>query len=261
MKRQFLFKLAGVLTAIFVLCLIASCENQASTSEPGKEIYEWRAYTLTGDGTELDNFYKNVLIPAYNRKGITVGAFKLFKEEEQEMRHFVFIYPDICTYREVSVEIWNDVAFTSAAQGFFDATAPKEMNLYTNFETYLSEAFCKIPVHRKPDSGSTLFEIRIYWSPNEEANKRKVKMFNEDEIDIFDDCGINSVFYGDILAGPKMPALLYLTWYKDEPTRTEAWRKFGGHPEWKRIRGLQEYANTATNNASILLSPMPYSQL
>ena len=261
MERRNFVKLAGVLAATLLLSVITSCNNQPSTSEPGKEIYEWRIYTLTGDGTELDNYYKNVLIPAYNRKGITVGAFKLFKEEEQEMRHFVFIYPDICTYRKVSVELWDDTEFRSAAQGFFDATAPKQMNLYTNFETYLSEAFSKIPVHRKPDSSRTLFEIRIYWSPNEEANKRKVKMFNVGEIDVFDDCGINSVFYGDILAGPRMPALMYLTWYKDEPTRTEAWRKFGPHPDWQRLSRDPEYANTATNNKGILLSPMPYSQL
>jgi hypothetical protein len=133
--------------------------------------------------------------------------------------------------------------------------------VYTGFESYLSEAFNKIPVHRKPDPSRTLFEIRIYQSPNEEANQRKVKMFNVDEIDIFDKVAINSVLYGEILTGPRQPALLYLTWYKDEATRGDAWKKFGDHPDWKRIRGMTEYANTATNNQSILLSPMPYSQL
>ncbi len=261
MERQIFQKIAGIFAAIFVLSMFASCEQKAATTEPAKEIYEWRVYTLTGDGTELDNYYRDVLIPAYNRKGITVGAFKLYTPEEQEVRHFAFIYPDICTYRKVSVELWEDEVFRSAAQGFFEATAPKDQNLYTNFETYLSEAFTKIPVYRKPDSSRTLFEIRIYWSPNEEANKRKVKMFNVGEIDVFDACGINSVFYGDILAGPRMPALMYLTWYKDEPTRTEAWRKFGSHPDWRQLSRDPEYANTATSNKGILLTPLPYSQL
>jgi hypothetical protein len=58
-----------------------------------------------------------------------------------------------------------------------------------------------------------------------------------------------------------MPALLYLTWYKDEETRNEAWKKFVSHPEWKRMSALPEYAHTATNNQSIFLSPTPYSQL
>jgi len=261
MERRNFVKLAGVLAATLLLSVITSCNNQTATSEPGKEIYEWRVYTLTGDGTELDNYFKDVLIPAYNRKGIKVGAFKLFREEEQEKRHLVFIYPDICTYRKVAVEIWEDAEFRKAGQVFFDTFAPRKMNLYTNFETFVSEAFKSIPEHRMPDRSRTLFEVRIYWSPNEEANKRKVKMFDEGEIAIFDDCAINSVLYGDILAGPRMPALMYLVWYKDDEARREAWNKFRDHPDWQKMSGDPQYANTATSNTNILLSPMPYSQL
>ncbi|KAA6306689.1 hypothetical protein EZS27_036103, partial [termite gut metagenome] len=85
--------------------------------------------------------------------------------------------------------------------------------------------------------------------------------FNVDEINIFDKVGVNSVCYGEILSGPRMPALMYLTWYKDEVARAQAWEKFGAHPEWVRIKSLPEYAYTATNNQSIFLSPLPYSQL
>ena len=232
-----------------------------ATFAEGREIYEWRIYTLTGNGAELDKFYQDILIPAYNRKGVTVGAFKPSVAEEQEKRHILFIYPNMDAFYKFKEGIWDDAAFTKASQAFFEATAPKASNVYSNYETYLSEAFIKIPKHRKPDSSRGLFEIRIYWSPNEEANKRKVKMFNVDEIDIFDKTVVNSVFYGDIYAGPKMPALMYLTWYKDSATRNEAWDKFGKHPDWQRIRVLPEYANTATNNTSILLLPLPYSQI
>jgi len=259
MERRNFMKLAGALAAVPALSVVPAFGREASANAGGKEIYEWRVYTLTGNGAELDAFFKDVLIPAYNRKGVKVGAFKLFKPEEQEKRHVVFIYPDIAAYLKVSTDIWDDATFRTAAQGFFDTSAPKPA--YSNIETYLSEAFSKIPIHRNPDPSRTLCEIRIYWSPNEEANKRKVKMFNNDEIAVFDDCGVNSVLYGDILAGPRMPALMYLTWYKDEPTRTEAWGKFGSHPEWRRISRLPEYANTATSNTSIFLAPMPYSQL
>ena len=261
MERRNFVKLAGILAASPALSIVPAWGSQNATSAAGREIYEWRIYTLNGDGTELDNFYKNILIPAYNRKGITVGAFKPYVAEEKEMRHVVFIYPNMETYYQFKGGIWDDAVFTQAAQPFFDATAPRAANLYSNYETYLSEAFIKIPVHRKPDSNRGLFEIRIYWSPNEEANKRKVKMFNEGEIDVFDKTGINSVFYGDIIVGPRMPALMYLTWYKDAETRTEAWDNFGKHPDWQSMRALPEYANTATSNKSILLSPLPYSQL
>lgn len=259
MERRNFVKAAGALVAAPVLSVSPVFGNRLSVSANEKEIYEWRIYTLTGNGTELDNFYRDTLIPAYNRKGVTIGVFKPLKQEDKEMRHVLFIYPDLNTYYKLKNGIWEDAVFMKAAQGFFEATAPKP--LYTNYETYLSEAFSKIPVHRKPAGNRSLFEIRIYWSPNEEANKRKVKMFNMDEIDVFDKTGINSVLYGDILAGPKMPALMYLTWYKDEETRKEAWSKFVAHPDWQRISKLAEYANTATNNTSILLLPLPCSQL
>ena len=264
MKRKKILILFGFLAATLPMFITMYYRNQTLTSaNEGKEIYEWRIYTLTGDGAELDNFCKDVLIPAYNRKDIKVGAFKpyVLKEDEQDTRHIVFIYPDMATFHKVRAEIWEDDVFTTAGQSFFDASAPRRSQVYSNMETYLSEAFSKIPVHRTPDPNRTLFEIRIYWSGNEEANKRKVKMFNEGEIDVFDACEVNSVLYGDILAGPRMHALMYLTWYKDEETRTEAWNKFGAHPEWQRMSKLPEYANTATNNQSIFLSPMPYSQL
>ncbi|MDR3251131.1 MAG: NIPSNAP family protein [Tannerella sp.] len=266
MQRRNFVRLAGALAATPVL---AAASNEAtsamnsltSSASNGKEIYEWRIYTLTGNGDALDAFLGKTLTPAYQRKGIAVGAFKLYrpKEGEKEQRHILFIYPDIATYHKVKKEIWEDAAFKQAAQSFYDASASSPV--YSNFETYLSEAFNKIPVHRNPGKERTLFEIRIYQSPNEEANQRKVKMFNVDEIAIFDKTGVNSVLYGEILAGPRMPSLMYLTWYKDEDTRSEAWKQFGSHPDWKRISALPEYAHTATNNQSIFLSPLPYSQL
>jgi hypothetical protein len=253
-------KIAGTLSVVPAISMASGMEN-LTKAVGKKEIYEWRVYTLTGDGSSFDVFYNGTLIPAFNRKNIKVGAFKLFhsKEGEAEQRHILFIYPDIETCLQVKKTIWDDHTFRQQAQGFYDETAPAPV--YSNFETCLSEAFDKIPVYRKPDPDRTLFELRIYRSPNEEANHRKVKMFNTGEIDIFDKVGINSVLYGYIMAGPRMPALLYLTWYKDEEARNAAWKQFGSHPDWKQLSALPEYAHTATNNQSILLSPLSYSQL
>jgi hypothetical protein len=257
-------KMAGAIAAAPVMTapvMAATSAKPAPSASKEKEIYEWRIYTLTGAGAQLDSFFGRTLFPAYHRKGIITGAFKPFhpKEGESDRRHVLLIYPDIATFHRVKREIWSDRIFREAAQPYFDATAPAPV--YSSFETYLSEAFDKIPTHRKPDSARTLLELRIYHSPNEEANQRKVKMFNVDEIAVFDQTGINSVLYGDILAGLRMPALMYLTWYRDEPTRSEAWKRFVEHPDWLRIKSLPQYANTATDNQSILLAPMNYSQI
>jgi hypothetical protein len=264
MKRRNFIKKAGALSVAPVMGMASPLKSLTSpnaSSSGAKEIYEWRIYSLSGDGDLLDSFFQDVLFPAYHRKKIKTGAFRLYKvkDGEKEQRHILFIYPDIKTYLQVKKTIWDDREFRQKAQAFYDTTAP--VPVYSNFESYLSEAFDKIPVHRDPDPSRTLFEIRIYHSPNEEANQRKVKMFNKEEIDLFDNVTINSVLYGEILSGPRMPALLYLTWYKDENTRNEAWEKFRNHPNWKRMSALPEYAHTATDNQSIFLSPMLYSQL
>ncbi|MDR2967971.1 MAG: NIPSNAP family protein [Tannerellaceae bacterium] len=256
MKRRNFVKAAGALA----LCSSLKAHASITSASAGKkEIYEWRIYTLTGEAAALDRFYEETLIPAYNRKKVKVAAFAPQKAGEKVMRYFLLIYPDIATYYDVKNEIWEDKTFRSKAQAFYDQTAPSPV--YSNFETYLCEAFDKIPVHRTPDSNRTLLELRIYWSPNEEANQRKMNMFNNEEIDLFDKVGINSVCYGEILAGPRMPAITYLTWYKDEPTRNEAWKKFGSHPDWQRMSKKPEYAHTATNNQSIFLLPLSFSQL
>lgn len=256
MKRRHFVKAAG---ALALFSSVKAHASITSASAEKKEIYEWRVYTLTKEAGTLDRFYEETLIPAYNRKKVKIAAFAPYKPGEKVLRYFLFIYPDIDTYYNTKNQIWEDQAFRDKALPFYNETAPSPV--YSNFETYLCEAFDKIPVHRSPDPNRSLLELRIYWSPNEEANQRKIKMFNSGEIDLFDKVGINSVCYGEILAGPRMPALTYLTWYKDEPTRNEAWKKFGGHPDWKEMSGKPEYAHTATSNQSIFLSPLSYSQL
>jgi len=255
----------------------ATATATTTTSAPGnsatqtRQIYEWRIYTLTGDGAALDAFFAETLIPAYNRLGVRAGAFQPMppatpakpaaaaNEPQPQRRYLMFAYSSIEEYLKVKRELWNDATFRAAAQSWFDATAPKPA--YSNFESYLCEAFSNIPKMRTPDKNRGLFELRIYRSPNEEANQRKIHMFNvDDEIRIFDSVGINSVCYGETLAGPKMPSLVYLTWYENLEARAAAWKKFGADPRWKQLRKSPKYAHTATDNTNQLLLPLPYSQ-
>lgn len=256
MKRRHFVKTAGLLAAIPAANSIASVPARTAK---GKEIYEWRIYTLTRDAASLDSFYEKALIPAYNRKGIKIGAFKLYEEKEPQQRFYLFIYPDISTYQKVKQDIWKDETFRKDSQSFYDQSAPNPV--YKEFESYLCEAFDGIPQLKMPDKGRTLFHLRHYWSPNEEANQRKVRMFNEAEMEVFDKVGIHPVCYGDVLSGPHMPALMYLTWYKDKESHDASWKAFGAHPGWHAIKDLPEYAHTATNNTNRLLLPLSYSQI
>ncbi len=109
------------------------------------------------------------------------------------------------------------------------------------------------------DSG--VFELRIYESYSEDALRRKVKMFNDSEFEIFEDVGLPMVFFGANISGDQMPCLTYLLAFKDMEAHKEAWSKFGPHPEWQRIIKLEEYANTVSSITRIFLKPVDYSQL
>ncbi len=113
----------------------------------------------------------------------------------------------------------------------------------------------------KPADKSELFELRIYESYNEDALRRKVKMFNDSEFGIFANVGLNTVFFGANISGDQMPCLTYLLAFKDMEAHREAWSKFGPHPEWQRIIKLDEYKNAMNDITRVFLKPLPYSQL
>jgi len=247
-----------ILGTLMLACVLgsgcASCPTDATTAS-GRQIYEWRVYTLDpeADTALLDTFFAQQLIPAYNRQQVDVGAFARATE-----RILFMAYPDIETYLRVSREVLRDSALLASAAGYFDATAPEPV--YTNLETYLCEAFDSLPQLRRPETGTGVYELRVYRSPNMEANERKIDMFQSGEFTIFDAVGINAVCYGRTLAGPRMPSLVYLTAYRDMASRNAAWDRFRAHPDWQRLKSLPQYAHTATDNTSRLLTPLPYSQ-
>ena len=77
-------KLTGLLATLPAINGIAATTEKTASSK--KQIYEWRIYTLEGDGGGLDAFFRDTLIPAYNRKNIKAGAFAPYKKEEKERR-------------------------------------------------------------------------------------------------------------------------------------------------------------------------------
>ena len=104
MQRRHFMKLTGMLATLPAIKGIAATSEKPAPS--GKQLYEWRIYTLEGDADGLDGFFRDTLIPAYNRKKIKAGAFVPYKKEEKERRLLLFIYPNITTYHRVKRTIW-----------------------------------------------------------------------------------------------------------------------------------------------------------
>ena len=81
MQRRHFMKLTGMLATLPAIKGIAATSEKPAPS--GKQLYEWRIYTLEEDADGLDGFFRDTLIPAYNRKNIKAGAFVPYKKEEK----------------------------------------------------------------------------------------------------------------------------------------------------------------------------------
>lgn len=240
MKKMFLTALVSL---SFLCCLSA---------QTPKQIYEWRVYTTTS-AARLDKYMKEVLIPAYNRHGISVGAYGEYSMTMPAKQYYLFVYADLADYQRVKTALENDKAYVDGAAADNPLNPP-----FLRYETYLSEAFEAWP--RITKSTKPLLEWRIYEGGNDDALRRKVKMFNDGEIPIFVESGIEPFMFGQILAGPDMPALMYITRFDNMESRDAAWAKFGPHPKWIAMKDKEEYANTVSKIHRTFLVPLPYTQ-
>jgi len=258
MERRNFIKASAVVAAATATGTARASE---ATAPAAKEIYEWKVYHFKNGGakSKIDRFYKDALIPYLNKKGVQVGAFGEFSQTEPPVIYYLLIYPSMVEYQKIKKELWKDNGFMESAKSFFETTA--ELGTFTRYETYLLEAFDAIPQLRKPSNDRTLFELRTYESNNEEAGQRKIKMFNSEEIALFDQSGLNCVFFGEILAGPQMPALIYMVSYKDMEERKAGWKKFGESAGWNTLKNKTEYANTVSVVNKVFLVPLDYSQI
>ena len=87
-------------------------------------------------------------------------------------------------------------------------------------------------------------------------------MFNEGgEIGIFKKLNFNAIFYGEVIAGGRMPNLMYMTSFENREDRSAHWKTFSSDPDWKKLSGIQEYKNNVSKIDITFLRPTEYSDL
>ena len=156
----------------------------------------------------------------------------------------------------------NDTVYKAAGEAYLNAnykTPP-----YSRMENIILEAFPLAPQLTVPNLVSSkadhIYELRSYESATETYHINKVKMFNEGgEVGIFKKINANAVFYGDVIAGCRMPNLMYLTSYENMADRDAHWKNFGDDPLWKQINAMDEYKNNVSKADIILMHATSYS--
>ena len=111
--------------------------------------------------------------------------------------------------------------------------------------------------------GKRLFQLRTYESPTLRDHVRKVEMFHKGEFEIFKSAGLQSVFYGDTLIGPRLPSLTYMLSMESLESLNVHWEAFRNNAEWKRLSADPRYAfePTVSNITNLVLSPLECSQI
>jgi hypothetical protein len=231
------------------------------------EIYEITVYHFKDAQQEatLDTYLQTALLPALHRKDKkSIGVFKPIANDTATDKIIYVIVP-YSSFKELvnmPQELMKDAAYKTAGEAYLNAnykTPP-----YTRMENIILEAFPLAPQLTVPNLSSPkadhVYELRSYESATEAYHINKVKMFNEGgEVGIFKKINANAVFYGDVIAGCRMPNLMYLTSYENMTDRDAHWKTFGDDPSWKQLNTMDEYKNNVSKADIILMHAASYS--
>ncbi|WP_297765437.1 NIPSNAP family protein [uncultured Muriicola sp.] len=251
----------------FVVLIFFLFHTKGQAQDSSREYYVLQVYTLANAEQEslTDSYLQHGLLPALKRQQISsVGVFKWRTEVQDSILQRFVLYPvstpnslDILKERlDTDEELWkNNKSFLEA---------PHDAPPYQRIETIFLKAFKEMPIMQVSNvegiREDRVYELRSYESPTQALFMNKVHMFNEGgEVALFDRLGFNAVFYAEVLAGPSMPNLMYMTTFKDMETRDLLWKAFVDSPEWQRLINDSYYNNNLSKLNILLLSPTAYS--
>jgi len=258
----------AIMRIILSLCLLTLL-NGIHSFAASRDFYQIKIYHLeTQEQQDLvENYLETAYLPALHRANIqAVGVFKPVPAATvSEKLIYVFIpFSSFEAYLTLEETLKKDQAFLQAGKQYLQA--PHDQLPYVRMESILLKAFEENPNFSLPaltgPKEKRVYELRSYEGPTENLYKNKVDMFNKgDEIGLFKRLGFNAVFYGEVLAGSKMPNLMYLTTFEDKQSRDAHWEAFGKDAYWKKLSAMPIYQNNVSHIDILFLYPTSYSDI
>lgn len=262
MKRRNFFTAAGLAS---MLPFTAFPDNKKKKND--QQFIELIKYQLDigSSKSAVSDFYRDVAIPVFNDLGImTVGLFQVKYGQNEPTLYVLIPHNDIGSFVTFYDRLMTVNEFWERGKEFLNT--PLSNPAYVRMEKTLLRAFSGLPAvqvyHDKLNNNSRIYEMRTYESHNLKMAKKKIDMFNiGGEIAIFQETGLNPVFFGETLAGTRMPNLTYMLVHDSMEERDKNWSKFGNHPDWKTLSQDTQYADTVSNITDLILSPLSFSQI
>lgn len=232
-----------------------------------REFYQLTVYHFKTAAQEqtIDSYLKNALLPALHKMNMnTVGVFKAWSNDTSADK-MIYVFNTVKSLDQLAAlpaKLNADAAYQTAGAAYLNTvyTAPP----YTRMESILLHAFPLAPKMQLPQLQSAnkerVYELRSYESVSEKIFANKVQMFNAGgEIDLFKRLNFNAVFYSEVIAGGKMPNLMYMTTFNNMAERDAHWKSFVDDAFWKTLSALPEYQNNVSHIDITFLQPTEYS--
>jgi hypothetical protein len=254
---------------LFIVVLLIQSVNFVYASAPLQQYYTLSIYHFKDSVQEkaLDHYFSEALLPALHRMNIvSVGVFNsLANDTVSDKKIYVFIpFHSAGEIQPLYEKLQKDKAYQAAGSEYINAvfSAPP----YTRIETIILYAFPMAPRMQLPGLMSAkserVYELRSYESATEKIFQNKVNMFNEgDEIGLFKRLGFNAVFYSEVVAGSRMPNLMYMTTFENMAEREKHWKVFSDDAQWKKLTSMSLYQKNVQHADIIFLRPTDYSDI
>ena len=254
----------------YILILVFAFAFTSATVAPKREYYEIKIYHLSSKVQEerVDRFLKDAYLPALHRAGISkVGVFKPVEADTTYFGKRIYVlipFTSLEQFGKLSETLQKDKQFETNGTDYLNA--PFNDLPYARLESILLYAFSglpqmEIPKHSTPVT-ERIYELRSYEGHTEKISKNKIKMFNDgDEVGLFKRLGFNAVFYAEVIAGSRMPNLMYMTTFANKASRDEHWKAFSSDSQWKTLSGMAEYKNNVSKIDIFFLHPTEYSDI
>ena len=255
---------AKILLVVFIVSSLgASVQNKKNT--PGYYQVILYNFSTADQQITLHDYLKNAYLPALHSQQISnIGVFTPITNDTVANKRLYVIIP-LKSFEQAATladKITNDRQYQANAKTYLEAAYTNPP--YTRMEKILLEQFSMAPFFNLPklknSSADKIYELRSYESATENIFANKVEMFNEGgEIKIFDKLNFNTVFYAKVIAGSRMPNLMYMTSFENMNDRDEHWKNFVASEEWKKLSAMPYYQNNVSKIDITLMKATEYA--
>ncbi len=260
----------NMIRLVIIALVLSNCGSSNSEHDTAidiREFYQLKIYSFSNEQQEqvTEQYLKAAYVPALKKLGVgQVGIFKNRKSDTDSSRQLFILLPfsSLDQFEQTEHSLNEDTQHQTAGSDYLNA--PFDNPPYARISTILLRAFAYMPkmlpsplTNPRTDR---IYELRSYESATEKIFGNKMDMFNAGgEITLFDKLKFNAVFYGEVIAGPKMPNLMYMTTHTDSIGRALNWKNFVDSPEWKEMSAIQKYQNSVSHIDITFLYPTEYS--